>query len=108
MGLIELRVALGRDVWGRDLRFGCAQQVLFHGRLIEIWMIKPDGERPEKPVEIDQTAAGRCIKHVRAAAFFEIDYDLERVHQDMFLKYVQSPRTVLDGGFCFGNATPLF
>jgi hypothetical protein len=41
-------------------------------------------------------------------AFFEIDYDLESVHQDMFFKYVQSPRTVLDGGFRFGNATPLF
>ena len=71
-------------------------------------MIKPDGERSEKSVEIDQTAAGRFIIQVRAAAFFEIDYDLESVHQDMFFKYVQSPRTVLDRGFRFGNATPLF
>ncbi len=71
-------------------------------------MIKPDGERSEKPVEVDQTAAGRFIIQVRTTAFFQIDYDLKSVHQDMFFEYVQSPRTVLDGGFHFGNATPLF
>jgi len=71
-------------------------------------MIKPDGERPEKSVEIYKTPASSRVIQVRAAAFFEIDYDLESVHQDMFFKYVQSPRTVLDGGFRFGNATPLF
>ena len=62
-------------------------------------MIKPDSERPEKPVEIDQTPAGRLIIQIRAAAFFEIDYDLESIHEDMFFEYVQSPRTVLDRAF---------
>src|SRR5205809_7995160 len=71
-------------------------------------MIKPDGERPEKSVEIYKTPASSRVIQVRAAAFFEIDYDIESVYQDMFFKYGQSPRTVLDGGFRFGNATPLF
>src|SRR5205823_9776649 len=82
----KFRVPLGINIRVRDFEFGRAEQVLFHARLIEIRMIKPDGERSEKSVEIDQTAAGRFIIQVRAAAFFEIDYDLESVHQDLFLK----------------------
>ena len=43
-----------------DFEFGCAQQVFFHGGLIEIGMIEPNGKRAEKSVEIDQPPI-RCF-----------------------------------------------
>ena len=52
-------------------------------------MVEADRDRAEKAVEVDQARVGRRIIQIRAAAFLEIDDDLETIEQDMLLEIVR-------------------
>ena len=61
--LHKFSVGLRINIRVRHFRFGRAQKIALHIRLIEIGMIKSNRHRPEKTVKIDQAVAvGRVVK----------------------------------------------
>ena len=52
-------------------------------------MIETNRHRTEEAVEIDQPLSGDGIMNVGAAAVFEIEHDLEPIHQDVLAQAFQ-------------------
>jgi 4-hydroxy-tetrahydrodipicolinate reductase len=81
----------------------CAQRrtkkVALHCRIIKVRMIESNRIRAEETVEINQTVTGRSIKQIRAAAFFQIDHDLEAIEQHVLGNDVECVRWISRTGF---------
>src|SRR6266571_4161803 len=88
----KLGVALRINIRVRDLDFRRAQQIASHLRFIEMRMVESDRHRAEKSVKINQSAIIDCVVQIRAAAFVEIDDDLETIEQDVLLDGVEHDR----------------
>ncbi len=70
-------------------------------------MIESNRHRTEKAVEIDQSMPSRGVDKIRAAAFFEIDNDLEAVEQNVLLQHVKNAGSVdIFSGFAFTQTRP--
>src|SRR5438067_2486299 len=87
--LNKFSVGSGVNVRVRDLDLRAAEKIGFHLRLLEMRMIETHRIRAEKSVEIDQALIVDRVVQIRAAAFFEIDHDLETIEQDVLLERFQ-------------------
>src|SRR5207237_3352730 len=87
--LHKFSVGGGVNVRVRDLDLRAAEKIGFHLGPVEMWMIKADRIRAEKSVEIDQALIVDRVVQIRAAAFFQIDHDLETIEKHMLLERFQ-------------------
>ena len=74
-----------------NIRIGdlCArrfEQLLLHGRTVEMRMIETERERAVKTVEVDQFAASDGVHELRAAAFRQINDDAKAIDKDVPLQ----------------------
>src|SRR5204863_2079664 len=86
-GALECRykfsVVVRINIRVRDFDLRGTQKITSNLRLVEVRVVKSDGHRPKKTVEIDQSSIIDCVVQIRAAAFIEIDDDLEPIEQDV-------------------------
>ena len=60
---------------------------MLDGGIVEVRVIEPDRQRTEEAVEIDDLPAGDRIMDPAAAAFFEVDDNLEAINEDVLLEF---------------------
>ena len=88
-GFDKFCVGLRVNIRVRDLHCRGPEQLVLHRRFVEMRMIITDRNRAKKSVEIDQAFAGDRVVNVRTAAAFEIENNLEAIHQDVLFERLE-------------------
>ncbi len=91
----KFRVAFGINIRVRDLDLRGAQEIGLHLGALEMRMIESDRIRAKEAVEIDQALVVDRVVQIGAAAFLEIDHDLEAIEQDVLLETFQDAGCVV-------------